>query len=112
MKKYGVLEDILKREFKSVGIFSRESSIPKSTLSMLIHGRYGSSEVRVRERIAAAIKKLRPNLDLKHIWDPSFIWHEEYLSERSAVKNGFKIIIDVKLNDEGQLTVAPFVEGY
>jgi len=110
--KYGILDDLIKKEFKTLGIFSRESAIPKSTLSMLINGKYGSDEFKARKRVIEAIKNLRPDLDLSHIWDPTFVWYEKYISEKSVVRNGFRIIIDVKLSDAGQLTIAPYVEGY
>jgi hypothetical protein len=112
MKKYGILEDLLKSEFKTLGVFSRESGIPKSTLSMLINGKYGSDEVEARKRVTEAIKKLRSGLDLSHIWDPTYAYYQKYLLEKGVVKNGFRITVDVKLNEKGELTIAPFVEGY
>ena len=110
--KYGILDDLIKKEFKTLGIFSRESAIPKSTLSMLINGRYGSDEFKARKRVIEAIKNLRPDLDLTHIWDPTYAWYQKYLLEKSVVKNGFRVVIDVKLNEKGELAIAPFVEGY
>lgn len=112
MRKYGILEEILKKEFDTIGIFSKESGIPKSTLSMLINGKYGSDEKDVRKRIEEKLKKLRVGIDVSHIWDPTYAWYQKHIKEKSIVKNGFKIIVDVKLNDEGQLTIAPSVEGY
>jgi hypothetical protein len=112
MKKYGVLEDLLKKEFETIGIFSRESGIPKSTLSMLINGKYGSDEKDVQKRIEEKLRKLRIGIDVSHIWDPSYMWFQKHVQDKSIVKKGFKIIVDVKLNDEGQLTIAPSVEGY
>jgi hypothetical protein len=110
--KYGILDDFIKKEFKTLGIFSRESEIPKSTLSMLINGKYGSDEFKIRKRVTEAIKKLRPDLDLSHIWDPTYAWYQKYLLEKSVVKNGFRIIVDVKLSENGELIIAPIVEGY
>jgi hypothetical protein len=112
MKKYGFLDSMIKREFRTLGIFSKESTIPKTTLSMLINGKYGSDETKVIRRINEQIKKLRPDLDLAHIWDPTYAWYQKYVLEKSVVKNGFKIIVDVRLNEKGELTIAPFVEGY
>ena len=112
MRKYGFLSDLIIREFKTVGIFSRKSGIPKATLSMLINGRYGWDEANVIKRVHDELKKLRPDLDLSHIWDPTYAWYQKHLLEKGIVKNGFRIIVDVKLNDEGQLIIAPFVEGY
>lgn len=112
MRKYGILEEILKKEFDTIGIFSKESGIPKSTLSMLINGKYGSDEKDVRKRIEEKLKKLRIGIDVSHIWDPTCTWYQKYIQEKAIVKNGFRIIVDVKLNDEGQLTIAPSVEGY
>lgn len=110
--KYGILNEVLKREFGTLRGFSREAGIPKTTLCALINGKYGSNEAKVIKRVNEEIKKLRPGLDLNHIWDPTYAWYQKYLLEKSAVKNGFRVVIDVKLNDEGQLTIAPFVEGY
>jgi hypothetical protein len=112
MKKYGILDNVIKKEFKTLGIFSRESTIPKATLSMLINGKYGSDETKVMKKVGDELKKLRPDLDLDHIWDPTFAWYQKYLLEKSIVKNGFRIVIDVKLNEKGELAIAPFVEGY
>lgn len=110
--KYGILNEVLKREFGTLRGFSREAGIPKTTLCVLINGKYGSNEAKVIKRVNEEIKKLRPGLDLNHIWDPTYAWYQKYVSEKSMVKNGFRIVVDVKLNDEGQLTIAPFVEGY
>ena len=112
MKKYGFLADMVKKEFRTLGIFSRESAIPKSTLSMVINGKYGSNELEIRKRVTEAIKKLRPNLDLSHIWDPSYTWYQKYVQEKAIVKNGFRIVVDVKLNEKEELEIAPHVEGY
>jgi len=112
MKKYGVLDSVIIKEFVTFGIFSRESGIPKSTLSMLISGKYGSNETKVIKKVNSELKKLRPDLDLTHIWDPSYAWYQKYLLEKSVVKNGFRIIVDVKLDESGKLTIAPIVEGY
>ncbi len=100
------------KEFETLGSFSRESGIPKATLSMLINGRYGWDEANVIKKVNDELKRLRPDLDLSHIWDPTYDWYQKYLSEKSVVKNGFRIVVDVKLSNEGQLTIAPFVEGY
>jgi hypothetical protein len=110
--KYGILDEVLRREFGTLRGFGREAAIPKTTLCALINGKYGSNEAKVIKRVNEEIKKLRPGLDLSHIWDPTYAWYQKYLSEKSVVKRGFRIVIDVKLNDEGQLTIAPFVEGY
>lgn len=112
MKKYGILEELIKREFKTLGAFSRESAIPKTTLSMLINGRYGWNETKTMERVNDELKKLRPDLDLSHIWDPSYAWYQKYIQEKAVVKNGFRIVVDCKLNEDGGLTIAPIVEGY
>jgi hypothetical protein len=112
MKKYGILEEILKKEFGTIGIFSREAGIPKSTLSLLINGKYGADEKEVQRRVTEKLKKLRSGIDVSHLWDPTYAWYQKYIQEKGIVKNGFKIIVDVKLNDEGQLTIAPNVEGY
>jgi len=112
MRKFGFLEEILRREFGTIGVFSREGGIPKSTLSMLINGKYGSDEKDVQKRITEKLKRLRPGIDIAHLWDPTYAWYQKYVQDKEIVKNGFKIIVDVKLNDEGQLTIAPSVEGY
>ncbi len=112
MKKYGILEEILRKEFGTVWIFSKESGIPRSTLSMLINGKYVSDEREAQKRIAEKLKKLRPGIDLSHIWDPTYAWYQKYIEDKAVVKNGFRITVDVKLNDEGQLIIAPSVEGY
>ncbi len=112
MKKYGFLDEILKKEFGTMWVFSKESGIPRSTLSMVINGRYGFGEAKVQRRIEERLKRLRPGIDVSHIWDPSYAWHQKYIQGKDIVKNGFKIIVDVRLNDEGQLTIAPSVEGY
>ncbi|MBM4277273.1 MAG: hypothetical protein FJ130_05225 [Deltaproteobacteria bacterium] len=112
MKKYSLLNDIVKREFETLGVFSREIKIPKQTLSALINGKYGADEARVMERVVAGLKKLRPDLDLSHIWDPSYGWYQKFLLEKSTVRNGFRIMVDVWADDEGRLTIAPRVEGY
>ena len=112
MKKYGVLYDVIIREFETFGKFSRESGIPKTTLSLLVRGRYGSDEAKVIKRINEKLKELRPDLDLSHIWDPSYSWYQKFLLEKSVVKTGFKIIVDVKMAEDGRLTIVPNVEGY
>ena len=112
MKKYGILDSLIKREFKTLGTFGRESGIPKSTLSKLISGRYGCNEDKAIKRVGSQLKKLRPDLDLDHIWDPSYAWYQKYIQEKAVVKNGFRILVDVKLNEKGELTIAPYVEGY
>lgn len=112
MRKYGILDNTLRKEFRTLGIFSRESGIPKATLSMLINGKYGNDESRVMKRVSDELKKLRPDLDLDHIWDPTYAWYQKYIQEKAVVKNGFRIMVDVKLNEKGELTIAPFVEGY
>jgi len=112
MRKYGVLNDLITREFKTLGIFSRESGIPKATLSMLINGHYGWNEANAIRRVHQEFKKLRPGLDLKHIWDPTYAWYQKYLAEKGIVKNGFRITVDVKLNEKGELEIAPSCEGY
>lgn len=112
MRKYGVLSEMIIKEFETLGAFSRKSGIPKATLSMLINGRYGWDEAKVIKRVHRGLKKLRPDLDLKHIWDPEYDWYQKYLSEKGIVKKGFRITVDVKLNDKGELEIAPFCEGY
>jgi hypothetical protein len=112
MKKYGILEEVLRGEFGSIWIFSKESDIPRSSLSKLIGGKYGSDERRLQKRIEEKLKRLRPGINVSHIWDPTYAWYQEYIQGKDVVKNGFRVIVDVKLNDEGQLTIAPFVEGY
>lgn len=112
MKKYGVLNDLIKKEFETLGAFSRTAGIPKATLSLLIRGRYGSDEARVIKRVDEKLKELRPDLDLSHIWDPSFAWYQKFLLEKSVVKNGFRITVDVRMAEDGKLTIAPGIEGY
>jgi hypothetical protein len=112
LKKYGFLADVIKREFGTLGIFSRESTIPKTTLSLLINGKYGSNETKAIKRVNEKIRELRPRLDLSHIWDPSYTWYQKYIQDEAIIKSGFKIIVDVRLNGEGQLVIAPIVEGY
>jgi hypothetical protein len=112
VKKYGILNELIKKEFKTLGIFSRESEIPKTTLSMLINGKYGSNETKIIKRVNEQIKKLRPDLDLSHVWDPTYAWYQKYLLEKSFVKNGFRITVDVRLDEDEKLTIAPIVEGY
>lgn len=110
--KYGILNEVLKREFGTLRGFSREAAIPKTTLCALINGKYGSNEAKVIKRVNEEIKRLRPGLDIGHLFDPTYAWYQKYVSEKSVVKNGFRIVVDAKLNDEGQITIAPFVEGY
>lgn len=110
--KYGILNEVIKGEFRTLRTFSRESGIPKTTLCALISGKYGSNEAKIIERVNGQIKKLRPDLDLSHIWDPTYAWYQKYLSEKGIVRNGFRIIVDVKLNEKGELTIAPLMEGY
>ncbi len=110
--KYGILKEVLKKEFGTLRGFSRETGIPKTTLCALIDGKYGSNEAKVIKRVNEEIRKLRPGLDIEHLFDPTYAWYQKYLSEKSVVKNGFRIVVDVKLNEEGQLTIAPLVEGY
>jgi hypothetical protein len=117
MRKYGVLREIIKKEFgegmsEGISVFSKESGIPKSTLSMLINGKYGSDEKDVRKRIEEELKRLRIGIDVSHLWDVTYSWYQKYISEKGIVKKGFKIVVDVRLNDDGQLIIAPSVEGY
>ncbi len=112
MEKYWVLKEILKKEFGSAWVFSKESGIPRSTLSMLINGKYGSDEANIQRRLEEKLKKLRPGIDISHIWEPTYAWHQKDIQNKDIVRNGFRIIVDVKFNDEGQLTIAPSVEGY
>lgn len=112
MRKYGFLNDTIIKEFKTLGIFSRTSGIPKATLSMLINGRYGWDETNVIKRVNNELKRLRPDLDLSHILDTSYAWHQKFLLEKSVVKNGFRITVDVRMDGDGKLTIAPGVEGY
>lgn len=112
MRKYGVLEGVLRREFGTVGRFSRESGIPRATLSLLLRGRYGSDEARVIERVEVRLRELRPDLDLSHIWDVSYAWYQKFLLERSVVKNGFRIVVNCRLEEDGRLIIAPSLEGY
>jgi hypothetical protein len=112
MKKYGILEKIIREEFGTVWVFSKKSGVPRSTLSKLIAGKYGSDEKHMQRRIVAELKKLRPEIDFSHIWDPTYNWYQKYIEDKAVVRSGFKIVVDVKLNDEGELTIAPSVEGY
>jgi hypothetical protein len=112
MKKYAILEDILKREFGSVRGFARQAKIPHSTLFRLIKGAYGSEESKVMGRINDKLKRLKPDLSISRIWDPSYQWYQKYVQEKSVVRNGFRILVDVKLNEKGELTIAPALEGY
>jgi len=112
MKKYGILDSTIKGEFETLGTFSRESGIPKTTLSMLINGKYGSDETKVMKKVSDELKRLRPDLDLDHIWDPTYAWYQKYLLEKSVVKNGFRIVVEVRSDKDGGLIIAPIVEGY
>ena len=112
MKKYGVLDDLIKKEFETMGAFSRAAGIPKTTLSLLLRGKYGSDEAKVIKRVDERLKELRPGLDLSHMWDPTYAWYQKYIQEKAIVKNGFRITVDVKLNEKGELTIAPNVEGF
>jgi hypothetical protein len=112
VKKYSVLDDVIKKEFKTLGMFSRKSTIPKTTLSMLINGKYGWDEAKTIKRVNEQLKKLRPDLDLAHLWNPSYTWYQKFLLEKSVVKNGFRITVDVRMDEDGRLIIAPFVEGY
>ena len=112
MRKYSFLNEVIKKEFKTVGIFSRESGIPKSSLSMLISGRYQWNEASVIKRVNIAINKLRPGLDLSRIWDVTAEYYQKHLPDAGTFKKGFKIIIDVKLDEAGDKTITSYVEGY
>lgn len=110
--KYGILNEMIKREFGTLRGFSRDAAIPKTTLCALINGKYGANEAKIIKRINEQLKKLRPDLDLKHIWDPEYAWYQKYLSEKGIVKKGFRITVDVKLNEKGELEIEPYCEGY
>ncbi len=112
MKKYALLDEVIKKEFETLGTFSRAAGVPKSTLSLLLRGRYGADETKVIKRVNEKLKELRPDLDLAHIWDPSYAWCQKWLLEKSVVRNGFRITVDVRMNEDGKLTIAPIVEGY
>jgi len=112
MRKYNFLNEVIEREFKKVGIFSKESGIPRSSLSMLISGRYQWNEAKLIKRVNIAINKLRPGLDLSRIWDVTAEYHQKHLPDVGTFKHGFKIIIDVKLDEAGGKNISSFVEGY
>jgi hypothetical protein len=59
MKKYGILEKILREEFGTIWVFSKESWIPRSTLSMLINGKYIHDERAMQKRIAEKNKGVK-----------------------------------------------------
>jgi predicted transcriptional regulator len=112
MKKYDFLGEIIKKEFGSIWLFSKKSGIPRSTLSKLIGGKYGSDETHVRKRIEEKLIELSPEIDTSHIWDVTYTWHQKCLEEKNIIKTGFKITVDCKLNEKGELIVAPSFEGY
>ncbi len=112
MKKYGAFEEILKKEFGSAKKFSKESGIPRSTLSMIISGKYSWSEEQLKKRIEGEIKRLKPEADLCRIWDVSSDYLRGYFLTLKEAKKGFRITIDVSTNDGGELVVSPMVEGF
>ncbi len=112
MKKYGVLNDLIKIEFGGLGGFGKESGIPKATLSLLINGKYGSNEAKITKRVRDELRRLRPGLDLSHVWDPTFAWYQKFIQEKAVVKKGFRIIVDIKLAEDGNLEISPALEGY
>jgi hypothetical protein len=112
MRKFANLERVLQEEFKSVWNFAKQSKIPISTLSMLIHGKYGSDEGKVKKRVSAEIKKLRPDLDLARVWDVTNEYHLKHLADVGVIKKGFKIVIDVQIEENGEKTMTSYVEGY
>ena len=103
---------MIEREFNKVGIFSKESGIPKSSLSMLITGRYQWNEAKLIKRVNMALSRLKPGLDLSRIWDVTAEYHQKHLPDVGTFKNGFKIIIDVRLDEAGEKTITSYVEGY
>lgn len=112
MKKYANLEEILRREFKSTGNFVKEARIPKSTLSMLINGKYGSDETEIKKKISGAIKRLRPEVSMPRLWDVTHEYHLKHLEDIGTIKNGFKIVVDVRIGEDGEKTMTSYVEGY
>ena len=80
--KYGILNEMIRKEFRTLRAFSREAVIPKTTLCALINGKYGANESKIIERVNESIRRLRPNLDLKHIWDPGYDWLPAYSGTR------------------------------
>jgi hypothetical protein len=111
MKKYGSLEEYLKKEFGSVRKFSKESTIPNSTISMMISGKYGNEE-QAKKRIEAAIRQYKPGADLCRIWDVTEEYHQKYLLTLKEAKKGFRITIDVSTSDGGEMLISPRVEGF
>lgn len=112
MKKYANLEEILRKEFRSIGNFARVAEIPMSTLSMLINGRYGSDEVKVKKKISGAIRHLRPEVNQGRLWDVTNEYHLKHLDDIATIKNGFKIVVDVRIGEDGEKTMTSYVEGY
>ena len=112
MKKYAFLEKLLKDEFKTVGSFGRKSGIPKSSLSMLMSGKYGSNEIEIRRRVTGEIKKLRPDLNLDRLWDVTNEYHLKHIADIGIIKKGFKIVVDVQIAEDGEKTMTSYVEGY
>ncbi|MFB3886040.1 MAG: hypothetical protein ACE144_12490 [Thermodesulfobacteriota bacterium] len=112
MKKYAALEAILREEFESIGNFVRQTNIPKSTLSMLINGKYGSDETEVKKKISEEIKRLRPNVNLARLWDVTNEYHLKHLDDIGTIKKGFKLVVDVQIGETGEKTMTSYVEGY
>jgi predicted transcriptional regulator len=112
MKKFSVLERVISKEFGSVWIFSKESGIPRSSLSKLINGKYGSDEKHIRKRIEEKLRELRPEIDISNVWDLCYTWYEKHIQDKSIIKTGFKITVYCKLNDEGELKVSPSFQGF
>lgn len=106
------MNDLIRKEFGSLGKFCRESGFSKATLSLLVRGRYGGIEAKMLRRVNEKLKELRPELDLSNIWSVNYEWYQKWVVEKSFVKNGFRITVDCRMGEDGQLTIAPFVEGY
>ena len=112
MKKYGAFEDLIKEHWGSVRKFTKETGIPNTTVSMVISGKYAADDVQVKKRIEEAFRKCRPDADLCRIWDVTEEYHQKYLLTLKEAKKGFRITIDVSMNDGGEMLISPRVEGY
>lgn len=111
MKKYAALEDLIVQEFRSLSNFSRAAGIPKTTLSRLISGKHGNDEGQVRKRVETKIKELKPGSKSDRIWDVTHEFALQHTADMSKFKHGFKIIADVKIDENG-MTISPIVKGY
>jgi hypothetical protein len=104
MDRYPHLRFLIEREFGSVSKFCRETAVPKSTITMLIQGKYPGRESSAIERINRVLVKSRPGSDLARIWD---IGREHYEIERSQIiqikGNKFRVLTTVELIEEEKI---------